>query len=201
VIVTSDTPIQDAILERAIDTIDEKGEAGIRVRDLVESVGVTAPVLYRAFGSREGLIIAAQTERYRRALYLEGNNFLEVLVRCQSQDALRAHISNVLDLVLSDTRADQRRIRANVLGSAITRPSLLASIVSTENELVAELVPHFTRFQREGWIRNDIDARSWLHWYLAQVNARGAYEIRRSEIDPSCWDGVTREAILTTLFG
>jgi AcrR family transcriptional regulator len=193
--------VQDAILERAIETIDAKGEAGIRVRDLVDAVGVTAPVLYRAFGSREGLIIAAQTERYRRALYIATDNFLGRLALCTSPDELRNHIDSVLDIVLSDQRAEQRRIRMNVMGSAITRPELLASLVAAEDRLVEELVPYFDRFQRNGWIRDGLDSRTWLHWYLALVNARAGLEVRTSGIDPRLWDAHSRLAILTTLFG
>lgn len=193
------TTVQDAILERAIETIDTKGEAGIRVRDLVEAVGVTAPVLYRAFGSREGLIIAAQTERYRRALYIAPDNLVARLDNCASRDELRSHVETVLDLVLSDQRFDQRRIRMNVMGSAITRPELLAAMIAAEDRLIDELVPYFESFQERGWVRSDLDARTWLHWYLAVVNARSGLEIRRGGIDRDRWDRHTREAILTTL--
>lgn len=189
------------LLERAIEAIDTKGEAGLRVRDLLEAVGVTAPVMYRAFGSREGIVVAAQTERYRRALNLPEDNFLDRLDQCTTKDELRAHVEAVLDIVLSDERAANRRTRMNVTGSAITRPGLLASIIATEDQMVARLAVYFEQFQEKGLIRADLDARSWLHWYLAVVNTRSNVEIREGTVDAAAFDAYTRSAILTTLFG
>lgn len=199
--VTTTMSVRDAILEGAIQTIDAKGEAGIRVRDLVDSVGVTAPVLYRAFGSREGLIIAAQTERYRRALYLASNNFLDRLVDVTTAEQFRGHMEWVLDIVLSDQRADHRRVRLNVMGSAITRPELLESIITAEDAFVHELIPVMDDLREKGWVRPDLASETFLHWYLAVVNARGALEIRGSSIDARQWDSQTRAAILVNLFG
>ncbi|MBU3700811.1 MAG: helix-turn-helix transcriptional regulator [Acidimicrobiia bacterium] len=51
------------ILDMAVDMIDAGGEAAIRVNHIVAAIGVTPPVLYHHFGSRDGLVIAAQVER------------------------------------------------------------------------------------------------------------------------------------------
>ena len=57
---------RDKIIERAIAVLEKDGEAAIRTNTIAADCGCTAPILYREFQSREGLIIAAQAERYRR---------------------------------------------------------------------------------------------------------------------------------------
>ena len=53
------------ILALAIAAIDKGGEAAVRVNDIAAEAGVTVPTLYRQFGSRDGLVAAAQTQRFR----------------------------------------------------------------------------------------------------------------------------------------
>ena len=63
--------IRQRILELAVSAIDEGGEAAVRVNDLAAEAGVTIPTLYRHFGSRDGLVEAAQTYRFRKTQFVD----------------------------------------------------------------------------------------------------------------------------------
>src|SRR6188508_659186 len=56
------------LIDATIAVIDLHGETAVRVQDIVATVGVPIPVLYREFGNREGLVQAAQVDRLTRAL-------------------------------------------------------------------------------------------------------------------------------------
>jgi AcrR family transcriptional regulator len=51
--------VRGRILELAIQAIDSGGEVAVRVNDLAAAAGVTVPTLYRYFGSRDDLNVAA----------------------------------------------------------------------------------------------------------------------------------------------
>ena len=80
---TDDSPESSArerILETAIGMFAEKGYAGTSVREIVEQAGVSKPVLYYYFQSKEGLFLAIlemaenlQTELLARILESAGN--------------------------------------------------------------------------------------------------------------------------------
>ena len=71
---------RERILETAIDLFADKGYAGTSVREIVEEAGVSKPVLYYYFQSKEGLFLAIlemaevlQTELLARVLESNGN--------------------------------------------------------------------------------------------------------------------------------
>jgi TetR/AcrR family transcriptional regulator len=49
---------RERLLETAIGMFAEKGYAGTSVREIVEQAGVSKPVLYYYFNSKEGLFLA-----------------------------------------------------------------------------------------------------------------------------------------------
>ena len=50
------------LLEAAVQIFDRKGYAAASVREIAEAAGVTKPVLYYHFGSKEGLLLAVLTQ-------------------------------------------------------------------------------------------------------------------------------------------
>jgi AcrR family transcriptional regulator len=53
------------LLEAAIQIFDRKGYAASSVREIAEAAGVTKPVVYYHFGSKEGLLVAILDEAVR----------------------------------------------------------------------------------------------------------------------------------------
>ena len=71
---------RERLLETAIKIFADKGYAGTSVREIVEQAGVSKPVLYYYFQSKEGLFLAilemaenSQTELLARVLESDGN--------------------------------------------------------------------------------------------------------------------------------
>jgi AcrR family transcriptional regulator len=59
------------LLRAAADVFDRKGYAAASVREIVEQAGITKPVLYYHFGSKEGILLAILEEgarQFQRAL-------------------------------------------------------------------------------------------------------------------------------------
>lgn len=63
--------VRTKLLESAIDIFTRRGYAAATVREIVEAVGVTKPVLYYYFGSKEGLyteIMKKELEKFAQCL-------------------------------------------------------------------------------------------------------------------------------------
>jgi AcrR family transcriptional regulator len=78
---------RERLLETAIGMFAEKGYAGTSVREIVEKAGVSKPVLYYYFKSKEGLFLAIldlaedlQKQLLSEVLKSEGNVFNRVLI-------------------------------------------------------------------------------------------------------------------------
>jgi len=57
---------RERLLRAAVDVFDRKGYAAASVREIVERAGITKPVLYYHFGSKEGILVAILEEAARQ---------------------------------------------------------------------------------------------------------------------------------------
>lgn len=68
---TTDSAVRQRLLQAAIDLFAQKGYAATTVREVVAAAGVTKPVLYYYFGSKEGL--------YLELMQSTAQSFLKIL--------------------------------------------------------------------------------------------------------------------------
>jgi AcrR family transcriptional regulator len=90
-------------MQAAVDAFGRRGYAATSVREIVEHAGVTKPVLYYHFGSKEGLMKAIMDEAAKAVsavvehARLEGGTARARILRlCESlQELVRAHTSEL----------------------------------------------------------------------------------------------------------
>ena len=117
-------PTHQKILDEAIRIIEANGEAGLRVHDIEVAVDVTPPSIYHFFGSRDGLVSAAQAERLVRS-FAEFNAVSDsILSGVSSRAELREAVRNILTMIYDPSRSLPRQQRLFALGSAEGRPEL-----------------------------------------------------------------------------
>ena len=189
------------ILEAAIAVIEDGGEVAIRVHDLAGACGVTGPILYRAFGSREGLIIAAQSERYRRSTAHDVTALAEAIDAATTTAELRAALEAELRTAFDSDRDRDRRIRANIVGSSVTRPELAAAIVDIDRSLTDRAAVAWGHAQRRGLLRTDIEPTVLASWWFAHLDSRIHLELAPTRIDGAAWNVLARDAALAAVFG
>ncbi len=96
----ADGAARERILEAAIDLFNRKGYAAAAVSEIVDAAGITKPVLYYYFDSKEGLFLEMMNEGTRR--------FREIVERDRSADgadaaeAVRRFCHELLDLIYTN---------------------------------------------------------------------------------------------------
>lgn len=191
----------ERILERAIEVIEQSGEAAIRTNPIAFDCGVTPPILYRAFGSREGLVIAAQAERYRRSTAESAEYLYQYIASATSRESLRENISRSLDFIFGDSRSANRRLRAEVIGSAVSRPKLREEITRIDREYAIEIAHAYQPAVEKGWIPSDKNLEVIAIWAQGVVNMRMMVDDSSDPESRVEWDALSKAAILDAVFG
>jgi AcrR family transcriptional regulator len=151
-------PTAVALLERALEVIEADGEQAVRVEEVSSACGVSITSLYHHFGSREGLIEAAQAERFVRVATANLIAFEAEISAVGDADQVRVLIERwVVDLVDS-SMAGARRARTEILASAFTRPNLRERVIESQREYNHILVRILEDAQRRGIVNPDVPA-------------------------------------------
>lgn len=189
------------LLAAAIEVLESDGEVAVRVRAVSARAGVSYASLYHFFQDREGLIVAAQAERFRRSL-METLPPLRVAIEaCTSRDELRAIIEAGLRGMWSAARADVRRARMESLAAAVSRPRLAALLRDVQHDYNEAVAAALVEPRRRGWVRDDIDLEMFAAWALGVTTGRVFVEMDEDRSDAEAWNRIAVEAIFGILQG
>lgn len=189
------------ILDRAIEVIDANGEVAIRTNIIANECGVTPPILYRAFGSREGLVIAAQAERYHRSNIGANQNFSRLVGGAASQREFCDCLTDYFAFVMDDSRNYLRQLRAAVVGSAVSRPELARIIQAIDSETAAHFAGVMEPARLAGWIEPKGDLGLVSRLGIGIVSWRLTVEASLPADQLAEWDTLAVDAIMRTVFG
>lgn len=191
--------VRAKLLDLAVAAIDDGGEASLRITTVISGAGVTPPALYYHFGSREGLVIAAQIERYTRQTRADIATIGEAVAACESADDLRATLVGIWRRSLAE-RAESRWRRTSVVGSAYARPELEEAVAEAQDWIVEALVEILEPCRERGWLRPGIDLTSTVAWHHSLLIGRVHIEHGVQQVDPEEWDRLTIEALERAFF-
>jgi AcrR family transcriptional regulator len=195
-------PTARRILETARAIIEESGESGLRMTELVERSGTTVGSVYHFFSSREGVIEAVRAHQFDPGTSDGNDNDLRALIdavtSAGSRNDLDEVVSALIRLVIGETSTDDLWQSFEVIGAARQRTGLRQSIGSAQrarNDLYGELV---RALQAKGAIRSDVDA--WTVGVFIQSVATGRLlglmdtdEAHR--LDPELWAATATTAL------
>lgn len=188
------------ILDLAVAAIDAGGEAALRLEPILDAVGVTPPTLSYHFGNRDGLVIAAQIERYTRQTKTDTAAIGRAVAKCTTSEELRTALRITWSRSLAQ-RSESRWRRISVVGSAYARPELAEAVAEAQDEIVAALTDILEPCRERGWLRPDIDLASTIAWHHNLLIGRVFMEHGQRLADPAEWDRLTLDALDRAFFG
>ena len=190
---------RERLLKATAATIDKGGEGAVRIRDLTKSCNITAPSIYHFFGSREGLIDAAQAFRFSRGQRELSDAFATAIHTCKSKTQFVELAHRFLETMFAPDRRSIRNSRLNVLGNAINRPALskeLALAQDVSNKIVGESLGFA---QTKGWVRDDFNTEMFAAWLNGVVNSRRLIEMNGTNPLGDEWDVIAKRSICMTI--
>lgn len=143
------------------------GYDGTSIQDLVDATGVGRGSLYAAFGSKEGLYLAAM-DRYRESYALP---LIEVLRQgAPSRELLR----EVLVAAVDEIVRDGSRRACLIVGAAVGRisqdPQVTAHVQSTTELLEDALHQVVAQAQADGQLSDGHDARTLARYLVMTMH-------------------------------
>jgi AcrR family transcriptional regulator len=190
---------QDRVLASAVKAIDKGGEAAVKIRQICADTKTTAPSIYHFFGSREGLIEAAQAARFIQDQRKISIDFADSVHGCKSKSDFTAVAHRFLEQMFSSERQSIRAVRINVLGSAQSRKSLAKAIAKSQliaNKVGSEPIRYA---QEKGWVRADFNSEMYLAWLTGMVNAQGLIELDGVHPDREDWVLIAKRSVCLVL--
>ncbi len=147
---------RERLLAAAIRHLETHGEAELRVTEIAEEADVAIGLIRHHFGSRDGLVAAAQQRRIEGVTREDLAGMRATLTEVADNDALMARVTELTRAVTERRRADVRLSRFAAIATAHGRPEAREAIGATLDDLSVLIM----EAQLRGLVRTDLDARA-----------------------------------------
>jgi AcrR family transcriptional regulator len=157
------TPLPDGrqrLLDAAVRLLESHGESALRMTALAEEAGVAVGLITHHFGSRDGLVVAAQQVRVAGAVAQDLAAIEAILADVDDPQVLRERLAALTAAIVDVGRASARMSRVAALASAHGRPAARAALAETVGELLGSLAALIDDARARGLVRADVDPRS-----------------------------------------
>lgn len=189
-----DAGTRERLLLAAVETIESEGEVAVKVRDVAAIANVSFASVYHFFGSREGLIIAAQSERIRRLTESLVHDFVASAESWTGPEDAWRDLDGLIATACQPERSVYRLARTNALGSAMSRPELVNAIAEQQSRIGHAMAASIAAAQQAGWLKAEPDAYTFVIWLRGLINGRLLAEVD-PEVDGEQWDAMASAAV------
>jgi len=148
------------LLRAALDHLATRSEADLRVTDIAREANVAVGLIRHHFGSRDGLVTAAQQVRLEGAVKADIEAAKSFLKSARNADDFLEGIRQLTMALLDPSRREVRLARIAVIGTAHGRPDVREAYAGTVQELIDVLTVTVLQAQASGFARRDLDARA-----------------------------------------
>lgn len=193
----STSDVARRLIEATIDVIDARGEAAVRLIDVAAAAGASKSSIHYFFGDREGLIAAAEAERY---IHLLNDNFDAVDAFLDTGPTREEWSEFVVGIYAShgtDAGRDRRRRRIEILGSSVSRDRLRAAVAEENEVSIQRMAAVIERAQQLGLTARTHSALAISTWAHGLMMGRFQAEILGDPTREQGWDEVTATVVRT----
>jgi AcrR family transcriptional regulator len=148
------------LLAVAVRQLETRGEASLRVTELASEAGVAIGLIRHHFGSRDGLVAAAQLRRVEGATREDLSAARALLASVTDFAGLIAGLTELSRQTIDRRGSDLRLSRFAAIATAHGRPGAREDIGRALGELLDELATIVGDAQERGLIRTDLAPRA-----------------------------------------
>ena len=178
--------------------LEERGADGFTIDDVLIESGTSSSSLYHHFGSRNGLLIAAQDESYRRVARGEDRHNLDGGLSATTTEEFLDYVAGQIRRVVTDpANRSVRRTRLVAAARSLESPELAARTIAVQELLLDAITGMLDDAQARGLIDPGLDTRAYAAWFHGMVLGRTVTEA--GSVGSEAWLAVAIPAALAPL--
>jgi len=154
----------EKLLEVTINELDRVGLAEIDVESLLSKSKISKGSLYHHFGSKNGLLAAAEAKQFMRHLKREGETFRKLIEDCTTKQQFVELVAAVMRVTRLESNLDFRKKRVRAIAMSFNDEKLAQVLKNAQIEVTHYLAGSFQLAKDRGWVKPDTDLTALAYW-------------------------------------
>ena len=185
----------EKLLEVTINELDRVGLAEIDLDSLLRKSKISKGSLYHHFGSKNGLLAAAEAQQFMKYLKREGETFRELIEDCKSKQKFVDLVADVMKITRLEANIDFRKKRVRAIAMSFNDENLAQVLKNAQIEVTEYLAGSFQIAKDRGWVKPDTDLMALSYWIQGVFIGHIMLDITEQTEHEDAWGQVAFEAL------
>jgi AcrR family transcriptional regulator len=183
------------LLEVTISELDRVGLAEIDIESLLRKSKISKGSLYHHFGSKNGLLAAAEAQQFMKYLKREGETFRKLIEDCKSKQKFIDLVAAVMKITRLEANVAFRKKRVRAIAMSFNDENLAQVLKNAQIEVTQYLAGSFQIAKDRGWVKPDTDLMALSYWIQGVFIGHIMLDITEQTEHEDAWDQVAFEAL------
>jgi AcrR family transcriptional regulator len=185
----------EKLLEVTISELDRVGLAEIDIDSLLRKSKISKGSLYHHFGSKNGLLAAAEAQQYMRYLKREGENFRRLIEGCTTKQKFVDLVAAVMKITRLEENLGFRKKRVRAIAMSFNDENLAQVLKNAQIEVTEYLAGSFQIAKDRGWVKPDTDLMALSYWIQGVFIGHIMLDITEQTEHEDAWSQVAFQAL------
>ena len=185
----------EKLLEVTINELDRVGLAEVDIESLLRKSKISKGSLYHHFGSKNGLLAAAEAQQFMKYLKREGETFRKLIEDCKSKQKFIDLVAAVMKITRLEANIDFRKKRVRAIAMSFNDENLAQVLKNAQIEVTEYLAGSFQIAKDRGWVKPDTDLMALSYWIQGVFIGHIMLDITEQTEHEEAWGQVAFEAL------
>ena len=185
----------EKLLEVTISELDRVGLAEIDIDSLLRKSKISKGSLYHHFGSKNGLLAAAEAQQFMKYLKREGETFRKLIEDCATKQKFVDLVAGVMKITRLESNLDFRKKRVRAIAMSFNDENLAQVLKNAQIEVTEYLAGSFQIAKDRGWVKPDTDLMALSYWIQGVFIGHIMLDITEQTEHEDAWSQVAFHAL------
>ena len=185
----------EKLLEVTISELDRVGLAEIDLDSLLRKSKISKGSLYHHFGSKNGLLAAAEAQQFMKYLKREGERFRKLIDDCATKQKFVDLVAGVMKITRLESNLDFRKKRVRAIAMSFNEENLAQVLKNAQIEVTEYLAGSFQIAKDRGWVKPDTDLMGLSYWIQGVFIGHIMLDISGQFEHEEAWNKVAFQAL------
>ena len=185
----------EKLLEVTISELDRVGLAEIDIDSLLRKSKISKGSLYHHFGSKNGLLAAAEAQQFMKYLKREGETFRKLIEDCVTKQKFVDLVAAVMKITRLESNLDFRKKRVRAIAMSFNDEILAQVLKNAQIEVTEYLAGSFQIAKDRGWVKPDTDLMALSYWIQGVFIGHVMLDITEQTEHEDAWSQVAFQAL------
>ena len=185
----------EKLLEVTISELDRVGLAEIDIDSLLRKSKISKGSLYHHFGSKNGLLAAAEAQQFMKYLKREGETFRKLIEDCATKQKFVDLVAGVMKITRLESNLDFRKKRVRAIAMSFNDEILAQVLKNAQIEVTEYLAGSFQIAKDRGWVKPDTDLMALSYWIQGVFIGHIMLDITEQIEHEDAWSQIAFQAL------